>query len=69
MGAVRGGGGQKNQFVFENCFRYSGQSPGNLMIFILENPGKVLEFSFPFSVGTLIIHDHCEANKKIKRMP
>ena len=33
--------------VFENCFRYSGQSTGNLMIFILEYPGKVLEFSFP----------------------
>ena len=32
---------------------YSAQSAGNLMIFILEYPGKVLEFGFQFSVGTL----------------
>ena len=50
---MRGGGGQKNQFVFKNCFRYSGRSPGNLVIFILEYPGKVLEFSFPSSVETM----------------
>ena len=41
------------QFAFENCFRYAAQSPGNVMIFILEYPGKVLECSFQFSVGTL----------------
>ena len=36
----------------EKCFRYSPQSPGNLMIFILDYPGKVMEFSFQFPVRT-----------------
>ena len=65
---MRVGGDQIDQFAFDNCLRYAAQSPGNVMIFILDHAGKVLECCFQSFVGALhidlwfVIEQICEVS-------